>query len=67
MGRITQTRIQRLGHELIQKYPKTFNKSFEDNKKQVNELACIQTNKLRNQLAGFITRKVKNKKEIKLD
>ena len=67
MGRITQTRIQRLGHELIRTYPKTFNKSFEDNKKQVNDLASIQTKKLRNQLAGFITRKVKNKKEIKLD
>jgi len=67
MGRITQTRIQRLGRELIQKYPKKFNVDFGDNKTNVNKLAEIQTKKLRNQLAGFITRKVKNKKEIKLD
>lgn len=66
MGRITPTHIQRLGRELIQKNPKKFSKDFEHNKKKVNELAEIQTNKLRNRLAGFITRKIKNEKEIKL-
>lgn len=66
MGRITPTHIQRLGKELIEKYPDKFNKDFKDNKKRVNELAEIQTRKLRNRLAGYITRKIKNKKEIKL-
>ena len=67
MGRITPTQIQRLGKELITKYPKEFAKNFEDNKKQVDKFAEIQTKKLRNRLAGFITRSVKNKKEIKLN
>ena len=67
MGRITPTHIQRLGRELIQKYPKKFGTDFDKNKKQVDDVAVIQTNKLRNRLAGFITRKVKNKIEIKLD
>tara|TARA_Y100000310_G_C20615162_1_gene780239 strand:+ start:641 stop:844 length:204 start_codon:yes stop_codon:yes gene_type:complete len=67
MGRITPTQIQRLGKELITKYPKEFTKNFEDNKKQVDKFAEIQTKKLRNRLAGFITRSVKNKKEIKLN
>ena len=67
MGRITQTRVQRLGMTLIQTYPKKFNANFDNNKKSVNTLAEVQTKKLRNQLAGFITRKIKNKKEIKLD
>jgi len=67
MGRITPTQIQRIGKELIHKYPKKFGIDFDKNKKQVDELAEIQTKKLRNRLAGFITRKVKNKKEIKLE
>tara|TARA_Y100000310_G_C20141475_1_gene560486 strand:+ start:256 stop:459 length:204 start_codon:yes stop_codon:yes gene_type:complete len=67
MGRITPTHIQRLGRELIQKYPKKFGLDFDKNKRQVDDVAVIQTNKLRNRLAGFITRKVKNKIEIKLD
>ncbi len=67
MGRITPTRIQRLGKELIEKYPSKFGKEFDKNKKAVDQLAEIQTKKLRNVLAGFITRKVKNKQELKLD
>ena len=67
MGRITPTQIQRLGNELIERHPKKFSKEFDNNKKKVSMLAVIQTKKMRNRLAGYITRKIKTKKEIKLD
>lgn len=66
MGRITPNRIQRVGRELMQKHPTEFTSKFPDNKIAVNKLVVTQTKKLRNLLAGFITRKVKNKREIKL-
>lgn len=67
MGRITPTQIQRIGNELIERHPKKFSKDFDDNKKKVDKLAEIQTKKMRNRLAGYITRKIKTKKEIKLE
>lgn len=66
MGRITPNRIQRVGRELMEKYPSKFNAKFEDNKKAVDVTTVTQTKKVRNLLAGYITRKIKNKKEIRL-
>lgn len=66
MGRTTPTNIKRAGKELMEKY-KTFTKNFDENKKFVDAGAEVQTKKLRNRIAGYITRKIKNYKEIKLD
>jgi small subunit ribosomal protein S17e len=41
---------------LIDQYPQRFNKDFFDhNKKTVNDLVVVQSKKLRNKIAGYIT------------
>ena len=56
MGRIKTTLIKRTANSLIKKYPDRFTEDFEENKKTVEELAEIQSKKLRNVIAGYITR-----------
>lgn len=56
MGRIKTTMIKRTANLLIKNYPEKFTEDFEKNKKLVDEVAEIQTNKLRNIIAGYITR-----------
>lgn len=40
-------------------YKGQFSSKFEDNKKLVSERAIIPTKKLRNLIAGYITKKIK--------
>ena len=59
MGRIKTTLIKRTAMELLEKHEDTFKKTFEENKKLVDELAKIKTKRLRNPISGYITRLVK--------
>lgn len=67
MGRIVPQFVKRVGAELVQMNPKKFTKVFDENKKAVAEMTEISTKKLRNKIAGHITRKLKNAKEINLN
>lgn len=63
MGRIKGTLVKRTTRALIKKYPERFNDNFEDNKKVVREKVASYK-KLRNSIAGYITRVVRmNQKE----
>lgn len=62
MGRIKTTLIKRNAEKLYSKHPKKFKKSFDENKKIVQELTEISSKKLRNILAGYIT-KLANQQE----
>ena len=59
MGRIKTKLIKRNSIKLLQVNPDTFKKEFEENKKLVSERAEIHSKKLRNIIAGYITRLVK--------
>lgn len=59
MGRIKSTLIKRSGKKLLKNYSSAFTSDFEKNKKAISQKADITSKKLRNILAGFITRKVK--------
>jgi small subunit ribosomal protein S17e len=61
MGRIKTTLIKRTALKLFSNHESKFKKEFEDNKKIVSELTEVQSKKLRNVIAGYITRLVKNK------
>lgn len=50
--------IKSLGTELLQKNPAQFTGSFDENKQYVEELAVIGSKRVRNRVAGYITRKV---------
>jgi small subunit ribosomal protein S17e len=51
--------IKRLAKALIEKYPSKFSINFDDNKRMVDELTEGTTTRVRNQVAGYITRTVK--------
>lgn len=56
MGRIRPTYIKRVSIELVSKYPQVFSRDFENNKEMVNTLTNVSSVKMRNRIAGYITR-----------
>ena len=67
MGRVD--RIKRLSYEVLDKHKSKFNDSFTDNKKLLDQVAIIRSKGLKNEVAGYITKFIKNEKreeEMKL-
>jgi len=48
--------VKSVARELVKRYPDRFTTDFEDNKKLVESLVNISSTKLRNRIAGYITR-----------
>ncbi len=59
MGRIKTALTKRITLELIEKYKKDFKTDFEPNKKLVSARADIKSKKIRNIIAGYVTRRIK--------
>jgi small subunit ribosomal protein S17e len=64
MGRIKTQLIKRTTMKLMKSYRKSFTKNFDENKKIVQELLNFPGKKIRNIIAGYATRLVRNEKEI---
>ncbi len=64
MGRIRTRLIKRTAFELLSIHKSQFTKEFEQNKAKVSELTELSTKKLRNKIAGYITKLVKTGQEI---
>lgn len=62
MGRIKTMLIKRTSNTLIKKYSEKFTDSFDENKKIIDELTDVQSKKLRNVIAGYITRLMRKQK-----
>lgn len=56
MGSIRQTYIKRVAIELVKKFPDEFTNDYEHNKQKVQELTDVKTSRLRNRIAGYVTR-----------
>jgi small subunit ribosomal protein S17e len=54
--------IKNLGTALLAKQPEYFSMSFEENKQQLGVSAVIGSKRVRNRVAGYITRKMNSKK-----
>ncbi|MDP2947386.1 MAG: 30S ribosomal protein S17e [Nanoarchaeota archaeon] len=63
MGRIKSKLIKRTGKQLVEKMPDSFGKTFEENKRALGN-TIIDSKRIRNRVAGYITRLKKNKKNI---
>jgi len=61
MGRIKQTFMKRVALQLMDQYSDEFNTDFENNKKKVQEFTDIKSKPMRNKIAGYITRTMKQK------
>lgn len=62
MGRIKSTLIKRTSRQLIENSPDSFGKTFEENKKPLGN--TLPSKKMRNMVAGYISRLKKNQKSI---
>lgn len=62
MGRIKTQLIKRVAIKLVKDNPTRFKENFDENKALVTESAEVRSPKLRNVIAGYVTRLVKTKK-----
>ena len=63
MGRIKTTLIKRNTLKMFSLYKDKFTTDFIQNKLVVNELAEVQSKKLRNVIAGYVTRLKKQQED----
>jgi small subunit ribosomal protein S17e len=54
--------IKNLGTELLAKHREHFTNNFDENKQRLGSLAIIDSKRVRNRVAGYITRKINTKK-----
>lgn len=60
MGNIRTSFVKRMSKELIETHEGKFTTDFDENKKLVEEYSTVSTKHLRNKIAGYITRLVRN-------
>ena len=56
LGKVKTEQIKHLGEELLTRFPKKFSTSFDENKRTVDEVTQGTTTRVRNKVAGYITR-----------
>ena len=54
--------IKTMGTELLNKQRDNFSNNFDENKQQLGSSAVIGSKRVRNRVAGYITRKINTKK-----
>ncbi|HID04429.1 MAG TPA: 30S ribosomal protein S17e [Aigarchaeota archaeon] len=59
MGKVRIGIVKRTARKLITMYPDLFTEDFEHNKRVVSQLIETPSKKLRNQIAGYVTRLVR--------
>ena len=63
MGRIKQRLIKRTTKKLLQEYKDDFRVEFNENKKSVEKHTNVSNKKIRNAIAGHITRLMRRNEE----
>ena len=64
MGRIKTQQIKRATFEFVQKYREQFTDKFDENKLIIGKLGQFPSKKLRNIIAGYVTRIIKENQEV---
>ncbi|RXE55423.1 30S ribosomal protein S17e [Methanoculleus taiwanensis] len=54
--------IKNLGEELMEKHGEKFSNNFDENKHAVLEAAVIDSKRVRNRVAGYISRKINRRR-----
>ena len=54
--------IKSMGTELLAKQRDNFSNSFDENKQQLGSSAVVESKRVRNRIAGYITRKINTKR-----
>jgi small subunit ribosomal protein S17e len=58
LGKVRTDAVKKISREMIKRYPDRFTTDFEENKKSLEPLLVIPSIRLRNRIAGYITRLV---------
>jgi small subunit ribosomal protein S17e len=58
LGKVRPEKVKKIAKELLKRYPDKFSIDFESNKKALASLLTASTVKLRNRIAGYVTRQV---------
>jgi small subunit ribosomal protein S17e len=56
MGTIRTEIVKRSAEKIVEAFPDSFSTDFQKNKNKLEEVASIPSKKLRNRIAGYITR-----------
>jgi small subunit ribosomal protein S17e len=56
LGKVRTEIVKRAARELLERFPAKFANEFEPNKLAVNELLRAPSKRLRNRIAGYVTR-----------
>lgn len=56
MGKVRTEMVKRISLELMDRYYKSFTTEFEQNKQFLNEIGLDVSKKMRNKIAGYLTR-----------
>jgi small subunit ribosomal protein S17e len=56
LGKVRTDTVKRISRELLRRFPDRFEGEFETDKQAVNELVTTPSKRLRNRIAGYITR-----------
>jgi small subunit ribosomal protein S17e len=58
LGKVKTEQIKHLGKELMTRFPGKFTTNFDENKRAVDEVTKGTTTRVRNKVAGYITRTI---------
>lgn len=56
LGKVRIDTVKKISRELLRRFPDRFEGEFENDKQGVNELVITPSKRLRNRIAGYITR-----------
>ena len=56
MGKVRTETVKRVSRELMRRFPDRFTGDWEADKQSVNQLVTTQSKRLRNRIAGYVTR-----------
>ena len=56
LGKVRTDTVKRTSRELLKRFPERFTGEFESDKQAVNDLVITQSKRLRNRIAGYVTR-----------
>lgn len=56
MGKVRTEMVKRISLELMDRYYRSFTTEFEQNKQFLNEIGLDVSKKMRNRIAGYVTR-----------
>jgi len=63
MGKVRSTLIKRTAKKTLKKYPERASKDFSENKKAVSDLLILPSKRMRNRVAGYLTRLFRQQEE----